>query len=80
MNGNNWLWIYLDRFSVSADESTLTIFDVQPEDQGQYKCEAENIPGNWDLSYYLEVTCEHFGSFTFTHPWKFISLLYHLLD
>ncbi|KAL5107767.1 Hemicentin-1 [Taenia crassiceps] len=45
-----------DRFSVSADESTLTIFDVQPEDQGQYKCEAENIPGNWDLSYYLEVT------------------------
>ncbi|EUB62928.1 Hemicentin-1 [Echinococcus granulosus] len=45
-----------DRFTVSADESTLTIYDVQPEDQGQYKCEAENIPGNWDLSYYLEVT------------------------
>ncbi|VUZ55036.1 unnamed protein product [Hymenolepis diminuta] len=44
------------RFSLSKDESTLTIFDVQPEDQGQYKCEAENIPGNWDLSYYLEVT------------------------
>uniref|UniRef100_A0A5K3F1W2 Hemicentin-1 n=1 Tax=Mesocestoides corti TaxID=53468 RepID=A0A5K3F1W2_MESCO len=45
-----------DRFTLSADESTLTIYEVQPEDQGQYKCEAENIPGNWDLTYYLEVT------------------------
>ncbi|VDN10703.1 unnamed protein product [Dibothriocephalus latus] len=45
-----------DRFSLSADESTLTIFNVQPEDQGQFKCEAENIPGDWDISYFLEVT------------------------
>ncbi|VDN96274.1 unnamed protein product [Rodentolepis nana] len=46
----------LARLWLSKDETTLTILDVQPEDQGQYKCEAENIPGNWDLSYYLVVT------------------------
>ncbi len=59
------IWIFLsDRFDLSEDESTLTIYNVQQEDQGQFKCEAENIPGEWDISYYLEVTC------TFFHiPW-----------
>ncbi|CAL8103250.1 unnamed protein product [Calicophoron daubneyi] len=44
------------RFHISSDGSTLTLFDVRLEDQGEFKCLAVNIPGSWNYRYTLEVT------------------------
>ncbi|CAH8631898.1 unnamed protein product, partial [Dicrocoelium dendriticum] len=45
-----------DRFTISPDGSTLTLFSVHLEDQGEFKCVAVNIPGSWNYRYTLEVT------------------------
>ncbi|KAF8561358.1 hypothetical protein P879_00953, partial [Paragonimus westermani] len=45
-----------DRFTISPDGSTLTLFSVNMEDQGEFKCIATNIPGSWNYRYTLEVT------------------------
>ncbi|GAA55160.1 hemicentin-1 [Clonorchis sinensis] len=45
-----------DRFTVSPDGSMLTLFNVNLEDQGEFKCVAVNIPGSWNYRYTLEVT------------------------